>query len=192
MKQKIAEKEAEERRRRELGIEDKDDYENLVETEEDARERIRREKEAQIEADLDNAATLIGTTSLTSNDAPTSELAKAKPSNKGEWEKYAEDVYASVIKPQQSRPGFDKHFFPHLLTILARSTLRDVDLRKGASRLRELAEEKVRAEKEAKRTGGNAHLNKPKPKQVGTASAKNTVDLNSYGDEAFDDDLDFM
>ena len=192
VKQKIAEKEAEERRKRELGIEEKDEYEKLVETEDDARERQRREREAQIEADLDNAASLIGEAKLTSTDPTTSSLSDAKPSNKAEWEKFAEDVYAAIFKAQESRPGFDKHFFPHLLTVFARSTLRDVDLRKGSSRLRELAEEKVRAEKEAKRTGGNAHLNKPKPKQVGTSSAKNTYDLNAYGNEALDDDLDFM
>ncbi|WFD33310.1 Translation initiation factor 3 subunit J component [Malassezia cuniculi] len=192
VKQKIAEKEAEERRRRELGIEEKDEYQKFVETEEEARERLRREREAELEADLDNATSLIGDTKLTSTEPTTTSLANAKPSTKAEWEKFAEDVYAAVFKAQESRPGFDKHFFPHMLAVFARSTLRDVDLRKGSTRLRELAEEKAKAEKEAKRTGGNAHLNKNKPKPVGTSSAKNTVDLNAYGNEALDDDLDFM
>ena len=109
VKQKIAEKEAEERRKRELGIEEKDEYEKLVETEDDARERQRREREAQIEADLDNAASLIGEAKLTSTDPTTSSLSDAKPSNKAEWEKFAEDVYAAIFKAQESRPGFDKH-----------------------------------------------------------------------------------
>lgn len=59
--------------------------------------------------------------------------------------------------------------------------------------LKTYAEEKVKAEKEAKKTGGQK-VNKAasKPKTVGTASAKNVIDTKAYGDEALDDDLDFM
>jgi translation initiation factor 3 subunit J len=66
------------------------------------------------------------------------------------------------------------------------------------------AEEKTKADKEAKKSGGRANLavaaatggatGAAKPKTVGTASAKNTYDLGAYGDEVLDDgdDLDFM
>lgn len=54
--------------------------------------------------------------------------------------------------------------------------LRDVDMRKMSVKLKELAEEKVRKEKEAKKGGGNIAkvAAKGKPKSVGTSSAKNT------------------
>lgn len=52
--------------------------------------------------------------------------------------------------------------------------MRDVDIRKSSTMLKTYAEEKVKAEKEAKKTGGQK-VNKTaaKPKTVGTASAKN-------------------
>jgi len=49
-------------------------------------------------------------------------------------------------------------------------------MRKMSVKLKELAEEKVRKEKEAKKGGGNIAkvAAKGKPKSVGTSSAKNT------------------
>lgn len=49
-------------------------------------------------------------------------------------------------------------------------------MRKLSVKLKELAEDKVRKEKEAKKSGGgnSKSVTKPKPKSVGTSSAKNT------------------
>lgn len=59
--------------------------------------------------------------------------------------------------------------------------------------LKTYAEEKVKAEKEAKKSGGQkTKVASAKPKTVGTSSAKNVIDTRAYGDEALDDDLDFM
>ncbi|WFD05382.1 Translation initiation factor 3 subunit J component [Malassezia vespertilionis] len=180
-------------------------------------ERRRREREAEMRSDLSNAADLFGAATLDENEgdeetaapeptkpakkapapaAPSAPLAfaNAKPATKEEWENYANDVYASLIKPKSSLSGFDKHFFPCMLALLTTNGVRDVDMRKGANKLRELAEAKVKADQEMKRTGGNVKgtvVVKAKPKQVGTASAKNTYDLKAYGKEALDDD-DFM
>ena len=188
--------EEQERRRRELGEPSGDEYDEFLneETEEEALARKNREKEAMMQADLDNAAALMGATKVSEPDTEISSITSAKPTSKEDWSALAHEIYERVVKPFSGRPGFDKHFFPALLTELSGSSLRDVDLRKGATKMRELAEEKVRQAKEAKRTGGNVPKAsaKPKPKQVGTSSAKNTVDLNAYGDEALDDDLDFM
>ena len=53
-------------------------------------------------------------------------------------------------------------------------------MRKGSTKLRELAEAKVKADKDMKRTGGNLrNLQNAKPKQVGTSSAKNTYVITS-------------
>ncbi|WFD25775.1 Translation initiation factor 3 subunit J component [Malassezia nana] len=189
VKQKIAEKEAQ---RQKESNNDFDDW-DLEGEEEDEDERRRQEKEAQMRSDLDNAAALLGASSLEKGaaGAPAS-LLEAKPTNKEEWEAFAAELYQTVVQPQANRPGFDKYFFPRLLTLLTTHGLRDVDMRKGATKLRELAEAKVRADKEAKKTGGNVKRPAAKPKQVGTSSAKNTIDLKAYGDEALDDDLEFM
>lgn len=113
------------------------------------------------------------------------------PSSKEDWEQFSDAIFTELIKKHSTKPGFDKHFAPHFFRNIA-STLRDVDIRKSSTMLKTYAEEKVKAEKEAKKTGGQKAVGKPKPKTVGTASAKNVIDTRAYGDEALDDDLDFM
>lgn len=138
-------------------------------------------------SDLDNAAALLGASSLdekktAAGAAVPSSLADAKPTSKDEWEAFATELYQTLVQPKASRPGFDKYFFPHLITLLTTNGLRDVDMRKGATKLRELAEAKVRADKEAKKTGGNVKRPAAKPKQVGTSSAKNTYVRYAYAE----------
>jgi translation initiation factor 3 subunit J len=121
-----------------------------------------------------------------------SKLKTANPSSKEDWEQFSDLLFTELIKKHSTKPGFEKHFAPHLFRNIA-STMRDVDIRKSSTMLKAYAEEKVKAEKEAKKTGGQkVPVGKAKPKTVGTASAKNVIDTNAYGDEALDDDLDFM
>lgn len=148
------------------------------------------EREAQLKSDVENAANLLGTAKLTSDSL--SSLSSANPSSKEDWEAFADALYAELIKKHTAKPGFDKHFVPHFYKNIAAS-LRDVDIRKASTMLKTFAEEKVKAEKEAKKSGGQkAKVGASKPKTVGTASAKNVIDTRVYGDEALDDDLDFM
>jgi len=195
VKQKIAEKEA--MRQNDTGN-DFDDW-DLEESQVDETEQRRKEKEAQMRSDLDNAAALLGSASIDENregkntNESSGTLASAKPSSKEDWEAFAKSLYETFIQPKASLPGFDKHFFPQMLTLLTTQGLRDVDMRKGSTKLRELAENKVKMDKEFKKTGGNLkRLQNNKPKQVVTNYAKNDLDLKAYGDEALDDDLDFM
>lgn len=156
-------------------------------------ERRRRDKEAQLTADLENARALLGSAKVGGGDedGPLAALRASKPNTKEDWEAYAEGVYEQLLKPQTARTGFDKYLAPRLLLLLGEH-MRDADLRLTSNKLRELAEKKIKAEKEAKKAGG-APVKKPKPKNVSTASAKNKVDLDAYGEEALDDgDLDFM
>lgn len=147
----------------------------------DEAERRRRQREAEMEADLDNAAALFDGVNLepaapkpAASASP--DLVKMKTTNKAEWEAYANAVYESVVRPKAGTAGFDKFFFPQFLALLTTNGLRDVDMRKGSTKLRELAEAKDKADQELKRSGGNAKpaAGKAKPKQVGTSSAKNT------------------
>lgn len=236
-KQKIAEKEAEERRRMELGLahgQDKDDVDVL---EYDPIAARRAEKAAQIRADVGNAADLLGTTGISDGeDDDFSEIPKDKsvgkgasnsragaaaasssssslpawatqptPKTKTEWEQLSQSLYSSVLKTHAAKDpgGFGKHLVPHLTKLLT-NEMRDVDTRKLSVTVKGWADEKTAAEQAARRAGGNANANRggaagaAKPKSVGTSSAKNTTDLNKYGEEALDDadaydeDLDFM
>lgn len=104
-------------------------------------------------------------------DDPLAKLKNACPASKEDWEAFSNQLFSEILKKQSTRPGYDKNFVPHF-TRLVCSGIRDVDIRKTATKLRELAEEKVREEKEAKKGGGVKKA--AKPKTVGTASAKNT------------------
>lgn len=121
-----------------------------------------------------------------------STLRDTNPTTKEDWETLSNTLFTELIRPHTSKPGFEKHFVPHFYRAIA-STLRDVDIRKTSTMLKTFAEEKVKAEKEAKKAGGQkAKPTTVKPKTVGTSSAKNVIDTQAYGDEALDDDLDFM
>ena len=107
-----------------------------------------------------------------------SKLKCANPSSKEEGESFSDLLYTELIKKQSSKPGFEKHFVPHFFRNAA-STLRDVDIRKTSALLKTYAEEKVKAEKEAKKSGGQKKIASAKPKAVGTASAKNVIDTRA-------------
>ncbi|GAC71385.1 hypothetical protein PANT_3c00005 [Moesziomyces antarcticus T-34] len=186
VKQKIAEKEEEERLRREQGLDDDEEEEDW---DADPIAKRRMEREAQLKSDVENAANLLGTAKIA--DDGLSKLKSMNPSSKEDWESFADLIYAELIKKQSSKPGFEKHFVSHMYKNIA-STLRDVDIRKSSTMLKAYAEDKAKAEKEAKKSGGQKKVAVAKPKAVGTASAKNVIDTRAYGDEALDDDLDFM
>ena len=87
VKQKIAEKEA--MRQNDTGN-DFDDW-DLEESQVDETEQRRKEKEAQMRSDLDNAAALLGSASIDENregkntTESSGTLASAKPSSKEDW-----------------------------------------------------------------------------------------------------------
>lgn len=130
-----------------------------------------------MKADLDNAANLLGVNRISGGgDDELSKIRNAKPVSKEDWEALASQAYEAAIKPQSSRAGYEKYFGPHLITLICRD-MRDVDMRLMSTRLKDMAEKKTKAEKEAKKNGGV--LKKPKPKNTSTASAKNTVDTTN-------------
>lgn len=188
VKQKIKEREERERQKAELGQESDEEEE-----EEDPAERRRREREAQIKADVENAANLLGTSKITNSTSIDTLVKPTKLSTKEEWEEFSDNLYKNLIKKHSTKPGYDKHFIPHFTKLLAEN-LRDVDCRKQSIAWKSIADGKTKAEKE-KKSGTSAKSGKAaKPKTVGTSSAKNTIDMRAYGDEALDDgdDLDFM
>lgn len=131
-----------------------------------------------MQSDLDNAAALLGQTSVQDSapDAGLDALKSAKPVSKGDWEKLAQDIYAKVVSTYAGRAGYDKFFAP-AMTMLLSEKMRDTDMRLTATKLREAAEKKARAEKEVKKSGGAQK--KPKPKNLSTASAKDGIDTTN-------------
>lgn len=107
-----------------------------------------------------------------------SKLKSANPTSKEDWEALSDSIFTELIKKQSSKPGFEKHFAPHLFKLIA-STMRDVDIRKSSTMLKTYAEDKAKAEKEAKKSGGQKKTAAAKPKTVGTASAKNVIDTRA-------------
>lgn len=145
------------------------------EDEEDPAERRRQEKEAQLKADIENARNLLGASKVDDSE-PLSKLANANPSTKEDWEALSKDIYEQLLKQYASRAGFDRYFAPHLILQLSQG-MRDVDMRLSGNKLKDLAEKKARAEKEAKKAGGA--IKKPKPSNTSTASAKDKIDLGA-------------
>lgn len=146
-------------------------------------EKKKQDKEMQLQSDLDNAAALLGQTSVqdstaadTTTTAGLDALTGAKPESKGDWDKLAQDIYQQVVSTYAGRAGYDKFFAP-AMTMLLSEKMRDTDMRLTATKLREAAEKKARAEKELKKAGGAQK--KPKPKNLSTASAKDGIDTTN-------------
>lgn len=141
-------------------------------------EKKKHDQEMQLQSDLDSAAALLGQTSVkdTTPGEGLAALKGAKPVTKGDWDKLAQDIYAKVIAGYAGRPGYDKNFGPALILLIA-DKMRDTDMRLTATKLRDAAEKKARAEKEAKKAGGAQK--KPKPKNLSTASAKDGIDTTN-------------
>ncbi|KAI0267781.1 eukaryotic translation initiation factor 3 subunit J [Gloeopeniophorella convolvens] len=180
LKQKLAEKEAARQAAIAAG-------ENGVEYDEDAvldpRAKARLEKEREIESDLHNATELFGGATIKgSSDADLDKLLKSNPKTKEEFIEYSNAIITHIIKQHQDKPLYAT-FVEHHVRALS-TPLRDVDVRKAASGLTTLANEKQREQRD-KASG------KKKPKAtgkpvLGAAKVGNKLDTSIY-DEALDD-----
>lgn len=137
------------------------------------KKRIERERE--LEADLKNASDLLGNTKIGSATA-LEDILKANPKTKEEFVKLSNDIIEVVVKRLQNKPLYAA-FVEHHAKELARP-LKDVDVRKVASGLTALSNEKQRELKEA------GKKKKAKPVLGSVKQAKN--DVRAY-DEALDD-----
>ncbi|KAG8917024.1 Translation initiation factor 3 subunit J component [Tulasnella sp. 418] len=179
IKAKLAEKEAEKAARREAGLDtDEDDVEDVV----DPAVRRKMEREREVAADLQHATDLLGTASIGgSKDTDTSALASANPKTKPEFEAFAKQVVASVIQKHQNKPLYAS--FVDALVKEVCLPLRDVEVRKSASILTALANEKQKEQKE-KASGKKKPKGAAKPTLGAAKPGK--VDTRVY-EEALDD-----
>ncbi|KAH9003158.1 translation initiation factor eIF3 subunit [Lactarius hatsudake] len=178
LKQKLAEKEAARRAQLAAGGSDADYDEDAVL---DPRAKARLEKERELESDLHNATELFGSSTLkgSSADADLDNILKSSPSSKEDFVALSEAIIAHIVKRHQDKPLYST-FVEHHVRALA-TPLRDIDVRKAASGLTTLANEKQR-----EKTSG-----KKKPKAaakpvLGASKVGNKLDTTVY-DEALDD-----
>ncbi|KAK7033312.1 eukaryotic translation initiation factor 3 subunit J [Favolaschia claudopus] len=188
LKAKLAQKEAEKAARRAAGEDDDDAYDSDDVL--DPREKARRDKERELNADLNNAADLLGAAALGgTSSTDLDSLISFQPRTKEDFVKLSNQIIEVVIKRHENKPLYAT-FVEHLARELA-MPLKDVEVRKVASGLTTLANEKQKEQRD-KASG------KKKPKALGkpiagAAKSSSKVDTSLY-DEALDDfgNDDFM
>ncbi|KAK0469569.1 translation initiation factor eIF3 subunit [Desarmillaria tabescens] len=177
LKAKIAEKEAAKAARK--NEEDPYDSDSVL----DPREKARREKEMELNSDLNNAADLFGAAALggtTSKELDS--LLSFQPRTKEDFIQLSSRIIEVVIKKHQNKPLYPA-FVEHFVRELA-MPLKDVEVRKAASGLTTLANEKQKEQRD-KASGKKKPKAASKP-ALGAAKVANRVDTSIY-DEALDD-----
>jgi len=181
LKARIAEREAEKARR--LAEDEGEDEESVV----DEAEQRRRDKEQQLEIDLANANSLLSGTSISGKALPTEiqELMAFNPKTKEDFEAYSKKIIEAFIKKHQEKPLYATFVEMHVKALA--QPLRDVDVRKAASGLTTLANEKQKEQRDK-----SSGKKKKKPALSGTKGSAR-VDTAAYED-ALDDfgNDDFM
>ncbi|KAF8121750.1 translation initiation factor eIF3 subunit [Boletus edulis] len=180
IKAKLAEIEAAKAARARNGDDELDYDEDAVL---DPHEKARRDKEREISADLENVASLLGAAQLGgSSSKELDALLSADPRNKEEFHALSAQIIELVIKRHQDKPLYPS-FIEHHVRQLA-EPLRDVEVRKAASGLTTLANEKQREQRE-KASGKKKPKSTVKP-ILGAAKVSSKIDTQIY-DEVLDD-----
>ncbi|TFY75690.1 hypothetical protein EWM64_g8322 [Hericium alpestre] len=179
LKAKLAEKEAARAAAKARG-EDTDYDEDAVL---DPREKARLDRERELTADLSNAADLFGAAALGGTSSKElDELISANPRTKEDFQELSRKIIEFVIKRHQDKPLYAA-FVEHHARELA-LPLRDVEVRKVASGLTTLANEKQREARD-KASGKKKPKAAAKP-ALGAAKPSSKHDTNVY-EEALDD-----
>ncbi|KAJ6513013.1 eukaryotic translation initiation factor 3 subunit J [Mycena sanguinolenta] len=186
LKAKLAQKEKERAARIEAGEDDEYDSDSVL----DPREKARRDKERELNADLNNAADLLGSAALGgTSSSELDSLISFQPRTKDDFINFSNQIIEVIVKRHQSKPLYPT-FIEHLARELA-MPLKDVEVRKVASALTTLANEKQKEQRD-KVSGKKKPKAASKP-AIGAAKASSKVDTSLY-DEALDDfgNDDFM
>ncbi|KAF5382024.1 hypothetical protein D9615_004463 [Tricholomella constricta] len=180
LKAKLAEKEAQKVARKAAGEED-EEYDSDVVL--DPREKARRDKERELNADLNNAAELFGAAALGgTSSSELDSLISFQPRTKEDFHTLSSRIIEYVIKRHQNKPLYAS-FVEHHVRELA-VPLKDVEVRKAASGLTTLANEKQREQRD-KTSGKKKSKSAAKP-ALGAAKTSAKLDTELY-DEALDD-----
>lgn len=145
----------------------------------DPRTKALMDREREVESDLKNAADLLGTDS-TGAQLDINSLLDANPKTKEEFIVLSRQIFELIIKRHQDKPLYAAFVEAHAKELA--NPLRDVDIRKAASGLTALANEK---QKEARDKASGRKKKTTKP-VLGSSKAIGKTDTNMY-DEALDD-----
>ncbi|KAH8831609.1 eukaryotic translation initiation factor 3 subunit J [Flagelloscypha sp. PMI_526] len=177
LKQKLAEKDAERARRIAAGEDEEYNSDDVL----DPREKARRDRERELNADLSNAADLLGTAAVGGTSSKELDaILSFQPRTKDDFEKLSAMIIEHVIKQHHSKPLFPSFVEYHARQLA--TTLKDVEIRKVASGLTTLANEKQKEQRDIA-SGKKKKAAKP---VLGAAKASSKYDTNTY-DEALDD-----
>ncbi|KAI0775064.1 eukaryotic translation initiation factor 3 subunit J [Trametes elegans] len=185
LKAKLAEKEAAKAAKAAAG-EDEYDEDAVL----DPREKARRDKERELAADLNNAADLFGAAALGGTSSKELDwLISAQPRTKEDFVEFSNQIIETIVRRHFDKPLYAA-FLEHHVRALA-MPLRDVEVRKVASGLTALSNEKQKEQRD-KASGKKKPKAAAKP-GLGAAKPASKVDTSVY-DEALDDfrDDDFM
>ncbi|KAG8731746.1 Translation initiation factor 3 subunit J component, partial [Ceratobasidium sp. 423] len=183
LKAKLAEKEAAAAANTRRGAAGELDPSEWETTGEGAGLSVAEQRARELESDLKNTSDLL--------DAPSelAELVTFNPRNKEDFQKLSDMIIEHVIQKHQSKPLYASFVDLHVRALA--ESLRDVDIRKAASSLSTLANEKQKEQRD-KASG------KKKPKAalkpgLGAAKVNSKLDTSAY-EEALDDfgNDDFM
>jgi translation initiation factor 3 subunit J len=144
----------------------------------DPRAKLLRDRQREVESDMKNAADLFGTDSSGAQ-IDIKSILNANPKTKEEFVILSRQVFELVIKRHQDKPLYAAFVEAHAKELA--NPLRDVEVRKVASGLTALANEK---QKESKDKGGKKK--KPPKPALGSTKGLGKVDTGLY-DEALDD-----
>ncbi|KAI8980018.1 eukaryotic translation initiation factor 3 subunit J [Trametes punicea] len=183
LKAKLAEKEATKATKAAV---DEDEYDEDAVL--DPREKARRDKERELAADLSNAADLFGSVALGGTSSKELDwLISAQPRTKEDFIEFSNRLIETVMKRHMDKPLYAA-FLEHHVRALA-MPLRDVEVRKVASGLTALSNEKQKEQRD-KASGKKKPKTAVKP-SLGAAKPSSKLDTTVY-DEALDDFDDFM
>jgi len=184
LKSKLAEKEALKAAQKGAVFDNADDEDDDDDDESvDYAEQRRIDKERELESDLHNATDLLGAAAI--GGGANSELASllaANPRSKEDFIQLSDKIISLILARHENKPSYPL-FVEHHVRALAQP-LRDVEVRKAASALTTLANEK---QKEARdKSSGKKKTKAAAKPTLGSAKASGKFDTKVY-DEALDD-----
>jgi len=181
VKAKLAEKEAAKAASRAAGEDSDPEYDSDDVL--DPREKARRDKEKELKADLDNATALFGSAALGgTSSSELDSLISADPRTKEDFQSFSAKIVEYIIKRHQQKPLYASFVEQHIRALA--EPLKDVEVRKAASGLTTLANEKQKEQRD-KASGKKKPKAAAKP-GLGAAKLGNKLDTSAY-EEALDD-----
>ena len=179
LKAKLAEKEA----MRALKKDDDDDEAYDSDDVLDPREKARRDKQRELDADLNNAADLLGSTALGgTSSSELDALLSFNPKTKEQFVEHSNRIIQLITKRLEGKPLYPAFVEAHIKALAG--PLTDVETRKAASGLTTLANEKQKDARD-KASGKKKAKSANKP-GLGAVKGSTKMDTNAY-EEALDD-----